>query len=98
MAAARQRNVGGSLAAARRQWQRQRRWRQRDSTTSAVAVAAAHQRDVGGSMAAAWRWRQREAQQRCTARQQQRGCSSVDASAVAAACQRDATIYVVVNK
>jgi hypothetical protein len=43
--------LGGSLVAARRQWQRQRRWRQRNSTTS--AVAAAHQRDVGGSMAAA---------------------------------------------
>ncbi len=31
MAAARQRNVGGSLAAARQQWQLQWQWQQRDS-------------------------------------------------------------------
>jgi hypothetical protein len=35
VAAARQQDVGGSLAAARRrQWQRQRLWRQRDSATA----------------------------------------------------------------
>jgi hypothetical protein len=38
--------LGGSLVTARRQWQRQRQWRQRDSATS--AMAAARQRDVGG--------------------------------------------------
>ena len=73
---------------------RLRRWRQRDSATS--AVAAARQRDVGGSLAAArrrrqrqWRWRQREARRRCTARRQQRGCSRADAAAVVAARQHD---------
>ena len=42
--------VSSSLAAARRQWQHLRRWRQRDSVKSPVAVA--RQRDVGGSLAA----------------------------------------------
>jgi hypothetical protein len=48
VAAARQHEVGSSLAAARRQWQHQRRWRQRDS--AALAVTAVRQRDVGGSV------------------------------------------------
>ncbi len=79
VAAARQRDVGGSLAVAWRQWQRQRRWRQRDSATS--AVVAARQQDVVGSLAAArrqWqsqrRWRQREARRRCTAQWPQHVC------------------------
>jgi hypothetical protein len=46
--------------AAQNQWQRQRRWRQRDSAT--LAVAGACQRDVGGSLVAAQRWRQRQRQ------------------------------------
>ena len=55
MAAARQRDVGGSLAAVRWQWQRQRWGRQGDSATSA-------DRDVSGSLAAARRRRQRQRQ------------------------------------
>ncbi len=65
VAAAQQRDVGGSLVVARRQWQRQRQWRQRDIATSALAaVAAAQQRNVGGSLAVARRWRWRQHQQR----------------------------------
>jgi hypothetical protein len=60
VAAARQPDFVGSLAAAWQQWQRQRRWRQRDSTTS--AVTAARQRDVGGSLAVARRRLQRQRQ------------------------------------
>ncbi len=87
--AAQQRNIGRSLAAARRQWQHQRRWRQRASVTLAETwQRLQHQ----------WQWwqrearrrctaqrRQREAWQRCTAQRWQRGCSSVDTAAVAAA-------------
>ncbi len=72
VAAARQRDVGGSLATVWQQWQRQRRWRQRNNTTS--AVAAARQRDVGGRLAVArqrlqgqHRWQQCEARRQCTA-------------------------------
>ncbi len=74
VAAAQQRNVGSSLAAVWQQWQRQRRWRQRNSTT--LAVAAVRQRDVSGSLVAArrrrqrqhqWRWQQRKARRQCTA-------------------------------
>ncbi len=81
VAAARQRDVGGSLAAARRQWQRQRRWRQCDSATS--TMAAARQRNICGSLAAERRrqqhqrrWQQRKAWWRCTAQWWQRNCSS----------------------
>jgi hypothetical protein len=70
VAAARQRDVDGSLVEARQQWQHQWRWWQRDSMMS--AVAAARQRDVGGGTAAAAvaasaEGRQREARRRCTA-------------------------------
>ena len=69
MSAARQRDVGGSLAAVRRQWQRQRRWRQRDSVRSAVAAVRQHY--IGRSLVAARRrrqhkrrWRQRKERRR----------------------------------
>jgi hypothetical protein len=59
VAAARLRDVGGSLAAALR-WRRiARRWQRGGSSAVAAAVAAARHRDVDGSLAAARRWRQR---------------------------------------
>ncbi len=82
--AARQRDVGGSLAVARRRRQHQRRWRQRDAGGSAIAAARMLRRwrqcDVGGSLAVGWRWRQRNAWRWRTARwrpvrwQQHGGC------------------------
>ncbi len=53
--------------------------------------------DTTETAAKRWWW-QHEAQRRCTARWQLHGCSSADASAEAAARQRDLTIYKVVNK
>ena len=49
MAAARQRDVGGSLAAARWQWQRQRLWRQRDVGGGGSAPARRRRQHGGGT-------------------------------------------------
>ncbi len=68
MAAAQQRDIGNSLATERQQWQRQRRWRQRDSATLAevwrwhggggsAKRGGGAQRDGGSAVAAARRLR-----------------------------------------
>jgi hypothetical protein len=122
--AARQRDIGGSLAAAwGRRWKREARWQQCRGCGGGGSATARRWRQLGGGAAAAVAsaavaaTRSKAAVHSATtaARLQQRrccggggsvigqcrrqlGCSSTDASAVAAARQRDVTIYIVVNK